>query len=139
MFFFEFAEFIHRYFQDMDENLKQQLGGVFPDEDIKNSANGNIVLGEYRVKRPEKPKIVLYYGSFKKILPERDPNFWKKKIIDVIHHELTHHIEYLNGTNKMGKEEIWRKRSFDFKELIIFLFITIIIFVITFNIMERFL
>ena len=137
MFFFEFADFIQQYFQEMDDTLKHQLTGIFADEDLKNSANGNVVLGEYRVRRPEKPKIVLYYGSFKKILPERAPKFWKKKIVDVIHHELTHHIEYLNGTNKMGKEETWRKRRFDLKELMIFLFITIILFLITFNVMER--
>ena len=137
MFFHEFAGFIERYFQDMDATLKNQLTGVFADEHAKLSKNGNVVLGEYRVRRPEKPRVVLYYGSFKKIMPERDTKFWQKKIIDVIHHELTHHLEYLNGTNKMGKEEVWRNRNFDLKELFIFIFICIVLFVITYSVMEN--
>ena len=60
------------------------------------------ILGEYRASHAMGRGIVLFYGSFLKVYPDlADDAMGRARIMDVLKHELTHHLESLAGARDL--------------------------------------
>ncbi len=60
------------------------------------------ILGEYRASHSMGRGIVLFYGSFLRVYPGlREDERAKGLIMDVLKHELTHHLESLAGARDL--------------------------------------
>ncbi len=61
-----------------------------------------LILGEYTVSRQMGRGILLYYGSFRRVYPEMgDDAAGLGLILDVLKHELRHHLESLAGSREL--------------------------------------
>lgn len=70
------------------------------------------ILGEYHVRRHLGNGIVLYYGSFSRLYPEMDnEDEAYERILQVLKHELTHHLEHLAGENDLAEEDARRLKE----------------------------
>ena len=71
------------------------------------------VLGEY-VEDPYGLGcyIVIYYGSFRKVLADSDPKEWEKELWETIVHELRHHVEARAGVDDLDMEDLWELEQF---------------------------
>ncbi len=59
-------------------------------------------LGEYRASYSMGRGIVLFYGSFMRVYPDlADDDRSRALIMDVLKHELTHHLESLAGARDL--------------------------------------
>lgn len=60
------------------------------------------ILGEYRASHSMGRGIVLFYGSFMRVYPDMACDARSKALIlDVLKHELTHHLESLAGARDL--------------------------------------
>lgn len=65
------------------------------------------ILGEYRVQEPGLGRyVVLYYGSFHRVLAGSRPGVWRRQLRKTIIHELRHHIEALAGVDDLGRDDL---------------------------------
>jgi hypothetical protein len=62
------------------------------------------LMGEY-IEDQMGRTIVLYYGSFRELLPEEPLGVWADEIETTIWHELRHHAEALAGCDDLSGEE----------------------------------
>jgi hypothetical protein len=121
-----FALEVNSFWDNIDLELKKNCDGVLIDWDLIPRKHNNIILGQYIIKPPFKPKIVLYFKSFLKVYGN-DDNFLIEKISEVIRHELVHHVEYLNGTNTMAKNEVSTHSHNNLKSVLILISVCIIL------------
>jgi len=49
--------------------------------------------------------VLIYYGSFCTLYGHRGHSFWQHKLTEVLHHELTHHLESLAGDRSLEIED----------------------------------
>ena len=92
------------------EVFRELNGGVSLLPQVKMSdadPDGNIyTLGEYRRDQMGR-YIILYYGSLCAVHGHVSPGKMRKKLRDVLAHELTHHLESLAGERDLEiKDEI---------------------------------
>ncbi|MDD2447306.1 MAG: metallopeptidase family protein [Tissierellia bacterium] len=76
-------------------------------------SNKLYILGEYR-KSITGRKIVIYYGSFKKVHANKSMLQLRKKLKDTLLHEFTHHLESLAGEKGLeikDREKLERYRD----------------------------
>lgn len=84
-------------------------GGVSLVHDCKASskAKNMLVLGQYFNNKQMGRYIFIYYGSFVRLLKNADDGIWRKRLKEVLLHELTHHNESLAGLHDLElKDEI---------------------------------
>ncbi|MGM0607302.1 MAG: hypothetical protein ACQESP_02660 [Candidatus Muiribacteriota bacterium] len=127
----EFEKFhseVDKYWCKLDFRLKIKLDGIFVLDELKKQKN-SLILGQYIVRRPFKPKIVIYYNSFMRLYRNKNNDFIISKIKEVINHELIHHLEYLNGTNKMAKQEKQRYQKNNLKEVLLIITVCFLIII----------
>ncbi|MDR3208053.1 MAG: metallopeptidase family protein [Oscillospiraceae bacterium] len=55
------------------------------------------IMGEYRSGGTLGRQIILYYGSFARVLGDSPPAVWEKDLRATLRHEFTHHVESLAG------------------------------------------
>ena len=49
--------------------------------------------------------VLIYYGSFFVLYGHRHSSYWKRRLTEVLHHELTHHLESLAGDRSLEIED----------------------------------
>jgi len=49
--------------------------------------------------------VLIYYGSFRILYGHRGSSYWKRRLTEVLHHELTHHLESLAGDRSLEIED----------------------------------
>ena len=59
------------------------------------------ILGEY-VRNSIGNSIVFYYGSINRVYGSLDNEKYRKKLVEILHHEVRHHNEYLAGCDDLG-------------------------------------
>jgi len=62
------------------------------------------IMGEYH-RSVMGRKILIYYGSFKKMYPNASQKILRKKLKDTLFHEFTHHIESLAGERGLERKD----------------------------------
>lgn len=86
--------------------------------------NGGIILSEEAMQRdPDLPDvyimgeyvddpyglgkyIVIYYGSFCKVLDDADPKEWEEELWETVVHEIRHHVEGQAGVSDLEVEDM---------------------------------
>ncbi len=58
--------------------------------------NDLFILGEY-IRNSLGNAIVFYYGSINSVYGSLDNEEYRKKLVEILHHEVRHHNEYLAG------------------------------------------
>lgn len=66
---------------------------------------GVYLLGEYVEDPLLGCYIVLYYGSFRRVLAGEPPTVWEQELWDTIRHELRHHVEARAGVRDLERED----------------------------------
>ena len=68
--------------------------------------NGLIILGQYHVEpRGLGRYVTIQYGSLMAMYGHYGPEAFVKKLEDVLHHELTHHLESLAGDKSLEHQD----------------------------------
>ena len=82
-------------------------GGIIVLPETRRAAPPDLyVLGEYRVEEPGLGRlIVLYYGSFRRILGNAPITVWESEARATVAHELRHHIEERAGVRDLERED----------------------------------
>ena len=58
-------------------------------------------LGEY-IRNSLCNAIVFYYGSINRVYGTLDKEEYRNKLVEILHHEVRHHNEYLAGCDDLG-------------------------------------
>jgi len=76
--------------------------GVALIPDTTYSSNGLLILGQYHVEpRGLGRYVTIHYGSIFASHGHLPPEQFREKLKDVLHHELTHHLENLAGDRSL--------------------------------------
>jgi len=76
--------------------------GVALIPDTTYGSNGLMILGQYHVEpRGLGRYVTIHYGSIFAAHGHLPPELFREKIKDVLHHELTHHLENLAGDRSL--------------------------------------
>jgi len=96
------GEFPEAFYKDLN-------GGILllPDEKLSPGAVADdlYILGEYHRSRALGRYIVIYYGSFMQTSGHLSPARLRKKLLDTLKHEFTHHLESLAGDRDLAIED----------------------------------
>ena len=80
--------------------------GVVMLNEMQYDINGLIILGQYHFEpRGLGRYITIYYGSIRAVYAYLPNNIFIEKIKEVLHHELTHHIEHLAGDRTLERQD----------------------------------
>jgi len=96
------------YLDDIVAELPQELfrslnGGVYLVTECKASptVKGMFVLGQYFKSKQMGRYIFVYYGSFLRVYRNAGDDVWRRRLKEVLIHELTHHNESLAGLHDL--------------------------------------
>ena len=62
------------------------------------------IMGEYRTDPAMGRYIVLFYGSFRRVMGNLSEEAWREEMRDVLRHEFRHHVEGRAGVRDL---EVW--------------------------------
>lgn len=90
----------------MPYELYRDLNGgisLLPQLKVHSKALNNdlFILGEY-IRNSLGNAIVFYYGSINRVYGSLDNEEYRKKLVEILHHEVRHHNEYLAGCDDLG-------------------------------------
>ncbi|EGY79835.1 metallopeptidase family protein [Peptoniphilus indolicus] len=104
----DFQEILEELYEELPESIYDGLtGGIIVEEECKyyEDEPGLICLGVYERSMLGKC-IRIYYGSFMNMYSWYDRDSLKDELRKTLHHELTHHIEFLAKDNDLELEDI---------------------------------
>lgn len=98
----------------MPYELYRNLNGgisLLPQSKVHPKALNNdlFILGEY-IRNSLGNAIVFYYGSINRVYGTLDKEKYRNKLVEILHHEVRHHNEYLAGCDDLG---IYDKNQID--------------------------
>ena len=108
--FDEIREVLDEIAEEVPEAFYRELHGgiiLIPEEKKHRESkdSGNLyIMGEYH-RNVMGRKIMIYYGSFKKVYPKASLTVLREKLKDTLFHEFTHHIESLAGERGLEKKD----------------------------------
>ena len=80
--------------------------GVSLTDEVVYDNDGLIILGCYHVEPMGLGKYVtIHYGSLIECYGFRSPRVFEKKLREVLHHELIHHLEHMAGDKSLEKQD----------------------------------
>ena len=89
----------------MPYELYRDLNGgisLLPQSKVHPKALHNLfILGEY-IRNSLGNAIVFYYGSINRVYGTLDKEEYRNKLVEILHHEVRHHNEYLAGCDDLG-------------------------------------
>ena len=86
--------------------FKSLNGGIILLPDTVTDDYELLILGEYHVEPYGFGRyITIYYGSMKEAYGHLGPRTFLKKLEDVLHHELVHHLEDLAGDHSLEAQD----------------------------------
>ncbi|KXO16833.1 metallopeptidase family protein [Peptoniphilus sp. GNH] len=104
-------ELLAELIDELPDGILQGLnGGILLSDEEKihpESKEGDklLILGQYIISNLGS-QIVIYYGSFESLFWYYDDEAFKDKLREILHHELTHHLEYLAGENDLAIDDM---------------------------------
>lgn len=108
--FDEIRELLDEIAEEVPEAFYRELHGgiiLIPEEKKHRESkhSGNLyIMGEYH-RNAMGRKILIYYGSFKKMYSKASMEALRKKLKDTLFHEFTHHIESLAGERGLERKD----------------------------------
>lgn len=108
--FEEVRELLDQIAEEVPEAFYKELHGgiiLIPEEKKHRESvetRNLYIMGEYH-RNVMGRKILIYYGSFKKMYPRVSLQNLRKKLKDTLLHEFTHHIESLAGEKGLEKKD----------------------------------
>ena len=112
--FDESANFLDEVADSLPEILFRDLnGGVSIVDYPKHKGNGMMVLGEYTRSREMGRYITIYFGSFRRVFSHLSDEDLKKKLKEVLVHELTHHNEALAGCRDLEIKDALQQQRYN--------------------------
>lgn len=102
--FDEAALYLDEVIDSLPEVLLRSLNGgvsLVPECKQSSASRGMYVLGEYFKSKQMGRYILLYYGSFLRLYRNFDDDLWRKRLKEVLTHELTHHNQSLAGVHDL--------------------------------------
>lgn len=112
-----FEEMANRLYDEIPEALLQGLnGGILISEEVRQDdpdLPDVYIMGEY-IDDPYGlgNYIVLYYGSFRKVLRDEPPEVWEDELWETMLHELRHHVELRAGVDDLDMEDLRQLEEF---------------------------
>lgn len=105
-----FADLAERLADEIPEALFEGLnGGLLIEKKTRRRSDdppGVYLLGEYITEEYLGPLIVIYYGSFRRLLGGRPEAAWEAELRETILHELRHHLEGRAGMRDLEREDV---------------------------------
>ncbi|RVU55121.1 metallopeptidase family protein [Anaerosphaera multitolerans] len=107
--FEEFEEILNELYDELPKRILEGLnGGIRIVEDISyhpaDEDGGLVILGAYKRDILGK-SILIYYGSFMELYGHMSREALKDKVRSTLHHEITHHLEFLAGEKDLEIED----------------------------------
>lgn len=102
----QFESLAAAFIDEIPEKLCARLNGGFLLLPEAKKDGEFYVMGEYVEDDVMGCSIILYYGSFVKLLEESSREEWEKELRDTIVHELRHHLESMAGVDDLAREEM---------------------------------
>ena len=106
----QMGDWLEEIVQEFPESFFEDLGGgiqleerALQDPDFP--PGEMYVMGEY-VHDLLGRYILLYYGSFAALLPDKDEEGWKDEIFATVAHEFTHHLEETAGLHSLDDKDM---------------------------------
>lgn len=84
----------------------RDLNGGFNIVESASTDGEYFIMGEYLQDEMLGSTIMIYYGSFVKLLGSADMDTWEKELRETILHELRHHVEIMAGVDYLTEEEM---------------------------------
>jgi len=104
----EFEDILNELYDELPENVLSGLnGGVRIVEEVNyhpEDPENLVCLGGYRRDILGK-SILIYYGSFMQLYGNFSREALKDKLRETLHHEITHHLEFLAGEKDLEIED----------------------------------
>ncbi len=94
-------QFPEAFFRELDGGIQLEEREL-PDPDFPSGEM--YIMGEY-VHDLLGRYILLYYGSFVRLLSEEDEEAWKDEIFATVAHEFTHHMEETAGLHALDDKD----------------------------------
>jgi hypothetical protein len=105
--FERFERWVGREWRRLPEPFRAGVSAVIAEERVQPAPSGIglYIMGHYIPAGITGPVIVLYFGSFARILRHRSPLVWRREIARTLAHELLHHWEGRAGIDALGDED----------------------------------
>lgn len=106
----EAREMLDDLVAELPEGIFERLnGGVLlrPDVKLSPEAVGNdlYTLGEYTNSYSMGRMVLIYYGSIVRAHGDMPPERFREVLREVLHHELTHHLESMAGEHGLEDDD----------------------------------
>lgn len=105
-----FADLAERIADEVPPALFDGLnGGLLVEKKTRRRSDdppGVYLLGEYITEEYLGPLIVIYYGSFRRLLEGRPDPEWEAELRETLLHELRHHLEGRAGVRDLEREDV---------------------------------
>ena len=85
-----------------EEIFRHLNGGVNLLPETKKGDDGRYIMGLYHNDVMGR-RVEIFYGSFLQLYGDLSPKQFRKKLVETLHHELTHHIEGLAGDRTLER------------------------------------
>lgn len=104
----EVKEILADLIDELPEEIFTELNGgitLLPNVKLNpgDMAENLYTMGEYQFSNLTGRMIVIYYGSFCRVLGNKPRELWIQKLREVLRHEFTHHVEVLAGDHSLEK------------------------------------
>ncbi len=114
-----FTALAERLADDIPEPLLAGLdGGIAIKEGARRRAGdppGVYLMGEYVTDELLGSFILIYYGSFRRVLGDAPEAVWEQELWETLRHEVRHHLEARAGLDDLDREDaeelrrLWRE------------------------------
>jgi hypothetical protein len=91
---------------EIPEKYCRDLNGGFNIVESAKADGEYFIMGEYIQDEILGSTIMIYYGSFVKLLGSAGMDTWEKELRETILHELRHHVEIMAGVDYLTEEEM---------------------------------
>lgn len=119
--FAAFARLADLYADEIPERLLDGLnGGIILERGVRRRPDdppGLYLLGEYVTDEVLGAMVIIYYGSFRRLLAGEPPEVWEAELRETLRHEIRHHVEARAGVDYLGEEDrevlrrLWADRA----------------------------
>jgi len=105
--FEEAREYLTQLADELPQDIFDRLnGGIVLIPDTRYDAHGFLTLGMYNVQPMGLGRyITIHYGSLVQAYGNESVELFKKKLKDVLYHELVHHIEHMAGDRSLEVQD----------------------------------